>query len=130
MEHHAVPLQPTWSVVYPIFFRPGARLFRPPARLTCLIAAAFHFHFDTSNFKTVMDENEESCTFEILPVVLYMCIFYLVSPFFKTIYRYNTQSFVNLIHDLILKLGWHLFHIYLYEYVLYIKYIMQCIKAC
>lgn len=60
----------------------------------------------------------------------YMCIFYLVSPFFKTIYRYNTQSFVNLIHDLILKLAWHLFHIYLYEYVLYIKYIMQCIKAC
>lgn len=114
MEHHAVPLQPTWSVVYPIFFRPGARLFRPAARLTCLIAATFHFHFGTSNFKTVMDENE------------------VVSPFFKTIYmyRYNTQSFVNLIHDLILKLGWHLFHIYLYEYVLYIKYIMQCIKAC
>lgn len=23
MEHHAVPLQPTWSVVYPIFLRPG-----------------------------------------------------------------------------------------------------------
>lgn len=57
-----------------------------------------------------------------------MCIFYLVSPFFKTIY--NTQSFVNLIHDSILKLGWNLFHIYLYEYVSCIKYIMQCIKAC
>lgn len=79
MEHHAVPLQPTWSVVYPIFFRPGARLFRPAARLTCLIAAAFHFHFDTSNFKTVMDENEESCTFEILPVVLYVYILPCVS---------------------------------------------------
>lgn len=72
MEHHAVLLQPTFAVVYPIFFRPAARL-------TCLIAAAFHFHFDTSNFKTVMDENEESCTFEILPVVLYVYILPCVS---------------------------------------------------
>lgn len=81
MEHHAVPLQPTWSAVYPNFFRPGARLFRPAARLTCLIAAAFHFPFGTSNFKTVMDENEESCTFEILPVVLYVYILPCVSFF-------------------------------------------------
>lgn len=78
MEHHAVPLQPTGRSSIQ-FFSDRELDFSDLQLDLCLIAAAFHFHFGTSNFKTVMDENEESCTFEILPVVLYVYILPCVS---------------------------------------------------